>query len=617
VSSRALCPLYLLKKPKYSSYFAMPPKKPKEPRESDSRDDGNKDDKNDSNGSKSDKTGKGGDTGTGRTTRSKAKKNEDEQGSKPGEGPPRPTEEPPAEQRKINVGSYRIQDFRTGSLDDIEWHRSALEADLRRRRDAAAADPDSVRANLLERDRLYAELCKKKKGAVGIVKLRAELQKQVAKCEAAGSNPDRNRKYATALYEDFMYYQNPRNRKAYFKKTKRKTKAEDFLAGRVGKTGVIQGLTSDDHYNQQADPYVRGMRHSHVGVAKRLQRRAVFQELHVHTPRPDQQMTGLGRPPFRPVPPLELKLDTDQIEARRLEVESRTDDETANLEYTTHDERRTAQAQMAALTKSNKGLERIRTTGGAFLAANERSKYWPTSYDCLGIVSGGRLPNIAAIDDTEVDDMPDADGFVANVDEENETPISPDEVFEFVRLKRPQPEYQVENMLMTTGWSEASMGRREWHEHHHLPPPSEVGSPPLAAQAEIHLDTVPDVLNLHVLTSAERETYRDRLEDHYGMLEDNWPRTGLRVPYDPESFDHVRNPSQENVGWVHPLLKGPVDLRKWEGKSDGGDYGDDLESDDEGDLFRNSYLECSRAPGGAANPSGGGADGEESKAPTE
>jgi hypothetical protein len=364
---------------------------------------------------------------------------------------------------------------------------------------------------------------------------------------------------------------------------------------------MVKGLTGDENYNRQAEPYVRGMRRSHVGAADRLRSRAIYQELHIYTPRQRRQGSRLGRPTFRPLPPIELRLNNDQIEARRREVDNRIDDDTTDLEFRTHEERCAAQAEMDALTRRSAQLDRMRTAGGVFLAARERFDDWPTSYKCLGIVTNGKIPNIPAKVTTEGDDddMPDAEDFVKNKDDgADTTPISPDQLFEFARRKRPQREYEDKDMYVTTAWAEADAGRREWHEYQFLAPSSEVGSPPLAAQSEIDIDTVPDVLDTRVLTSFERETYRDRQEDHYGLLEGNWPRTGLRVPYDPKSFDHVRDQRSENVGWIHPLLKVPVDLGEWEGNHDSDDGSSGDESDDEGDLFRESYMECSQAQGG-------------------
>jgi hypothetical protein len=141
---------------------------------------------------------------------------------------------------------------------------------------------------------------------------------------------------------------------------------------------MVKGLTGDENYNRQAEPYVRGMRRSHVGAADRLRSRAIYQELHIYTPRQRRQGSGLGRPTFRPLPPIELRLNNDQIEARRREVDNRID------------------AEMDALTRRSAQLDRMRTAGGVFLAARERFDDWPTSYKCLGIVTNGKIPNIPA-----------------------------------------------------------------------------------------------------------------------------------------------------------------------------------------------------------------------------
>jgi hypothetical protein len=51
--------------------------------------------------------------------------------------------------------------------------------------------------------------------------------------------------------------------------------------------------------------------------------------------------------------------------------------------------------------------------------------------------------------------MPDAEDFVKNKDDgADTTPISPDQLFEFARRKRPQREYEDKDMYVTTAWAE-------------------------------------------------------------------------------------------------------------------------------------------------------------------
>ena len=146
------------------------------------------------------------------------------------------------------------------------------------------------------------------------------------------------------------------------------------------------------------------------------------------------------------------------------------------------------------------------------------------------------------------------------------------------------------------------------------------------------------------LPSQERDIYRSRLYDHYGLMhnrgsenrESQWPRFGVRIPYEPMTFDDLRLKIQSNdeapaeVGNVVEDLDGPTtniiakdaklrtaqeiramavpiierSQRAW-GRfpteppgGDGGGSGEE-ESDDEGDLFTISYTQST---GAANNP---------------
>ncbi|KAF1911467.1 hypothetical protein BDU57DRAFT_104957 [Ampelomyces quisqualis] len=111
------------------------------------------------------------------------------------------------------------------------------------------------------------------------------------------------------------------------------------------------------------------------------------------------------------------------------------------------------------------------------------------------------------------------------------------------------------------------------------------------------MNTVPGVLEVKVLTLAERETFRDRQEDHYGLIEENWPRVGLRVPYFSKSFSRmgprgplVTVPEPRLVQNIHPLLQQVVYMKPWDGGQAGPSGMAGIESDDEGDWFREVIL---------------------------
>lgn len=111
------------------------------------------------------------------------------------------------------------------------------------------------------------------------------------------------------------------------------------------------------------------------------------------------------------------------------------------------------------------------------------------------------------------------------------------------------------------------------------------------------------------IASSGRETYRSRLEDHYGRLRNgalNWPKFGVRVPYAPFTImdDVVRSISgtsskrefpvtrsmaiplidRSQRGWALP----DIDFQSEKVVKRGVD--EESDSDDDGDLFLNSYL---------------------------
>jgi hypothetical protein len=123
------------------------------------------------------------------------------------------------------------------------------------------------------------------------------------------------------------------------------------------------------------------------------------------------------------------------------------------------------------------------------------------------------------------------------------------------------------------------------------------------------MDTIPDVLDLKVVTSAERETYRHRQEDQYGLIEESWPRVGMRVPYDPESYSSMEPrrslaavSEKKIVQSIHNLIQPVVDLGDWDGGQAGSSGIEGVESDDEGALFCEAYLEGSGTRGDDHDP---------------
>ncbi|KAF2830286.1 hypothetical protein CC86DRAFT_463620 [Ophiobolus disseminans] len=143
--------------------------------------------------------------------------------------------------------------------------------------------------------------------------------------------------------------------------------------------------------------------------------------------------------------------------------------------------------------------------------------------------------------------------------------------------------------------------------------------------------------------------YTERLHDHYGVRQpegqvERWPRLGVRVPYEPRTYDDrkvdperpesddgkgddvakggpanlIAKDARKRATFTMRTLDVPIIKRAQEDwgivdkespsaprskAAQGGDgVGDDEESDDEHDAFRNSYLECSFPGGGLPAP---------------
>ncbi|KAH7082913.1 hypothetical protein BKA63DRAFT_561109 [Paraphoma chrysanthemicola] len=407
-----------------------------------------------------------------------------------------------------------------------------------------------------------------------------------------------NRTYATSVYEDFMYYQNPRHRMNFLKDLeKTPSKSEIALARRLGRIGPIARLTGDPLYNAMIEPYVRGMRLADIGVETQLQGRAIHQELHMRIPGLRRQPVGLGRPRRRPrFPPRDFNLNDEQIEERRRQVDSIEAESPGYLKFRTHAARRKDQLSSNALTKRRRDMDGMRTMTGFFVSAKETPDDWPVSYEYLNVVRNWVRPDVPAGEDEA---YPREVGNISRSPQADDD--SPDERAEFTQDAKPPAQYSDEDMIVASEWAEATTGRREWHAYHRFSPASTVSSPPRTPNAEVEMETVPDVIRGQFLTSAEREIKHDRQEDHYGILESAWPGAALRAPYHPDSYSHM---SEGVVHSVHPLLQEPRNATAQ--LADGSNHDEEDfdesgadESDDEGDLFRQSYVQGSQFEAGS------------------
>ncbi|OAL06343.1 hypothetical protein IQ06DRAFT_290303 [Phaeosphaeriaceae sp. SRC1lsM3a] len=193
--------------------------------------------------------------------------------------------------------------------------------------------------------------------------------------------------------------------------------------------------------------------------------------------------------------------------------------------------------------------------------------------------------------------------------------------------------------------------------------PALTSKDPVAAKVE---DMTIESSGRAIMPASGIGTYRNRLEDHYGLKpyrNSRWPKRGIRIPYEPFTHDDLKVdtdkethdsdievPDGQDGGANEPDLTdldkkekniapdankrsafsfrsmdvpvfhqacqdwGKVDESPPPGQPGSEDGGDDEESEDEGDKFRKSYMEAIR-PSGPTAPSGVG-EGENASAGT-
>ena len=331
-------------------------------------------------------------------------------------------------------------------------------------------------------------------------------------------------------------------------------------------------------------------------------------------------------------------------------------------------------------------FHRIQTDHGVFIAALECSRDWLTSYDCLDYVQSGSITTkfeLSAVRDENFIEHSDTDEpGLDNADRSSLVKAKIDYPYEQREFfKEKELLERLDHRQFTTDWAEATDGRREWHVGMVFDPSSPVLSPPHSPTRPTDPDTIPvtgddentffvdpairrcshnneqcrawwthspdECWVVHTETISQptdrleinpprfsqipfksREAYQARLRDHYGRrfipagLE--WPRVGVRVPYEPttiadfrrtrkrkrgaENGEGVNEPTDGSnrvlQGWgslAVPFITEPQrpwnsdpDTRNFDGGYDvggGGDRSDGPSSDDENDLFRISYQE--------------------------
>jgi hypothetical protein len=192
---------------------------------------------------------------------------------------------------------------------------------------------------------------------------------------------------------------------------------------------------------------------------------------------------------------------------------------------------------------------------------------------------------------------------------------------EFCAGKREEKEYR---HIYTTAWAETTYGRRERkHVHMMVQPSSPVESPPHSPiSPETILADLPKVI-------PDSRKYDQKIRDQYGVRYPQWPQFsasrksygggGYKVAYGPLDIDalpenlrpqafEVKNLLDQKSMFILPAPDGTSMRLLREALNE--PYGsplsesppvEDEESDDEGDLFRVSYIEGSRVEGGGGD----------------
>jgi hypothetical protein len=368
-------------------------------------------------------------------------------------------------------------------------------------------------------------------------------------------------------------------------------------------------------------------------------------ELHVRVPATRRTRVGLGQPdPPVDLPAIELHVNREAIEAKRKYIEDKN--EMRGVEGS-HSERRAREVESLARLPTNLYVNNIvptagnwrpgrtRLESGVFLSAGETSRDWITSFDHPDLVKPGVIPvephlfagpsikntNSENIMNDETRDMLGEN--TTRLEERQQNDGVDGLLNEFCEPKRPHKSFR---LVETTVWSEATYGRREReYAYMDVRPPSPVVSPPHSpiypqktAEHTIHIPA--DVPR----ESARFEEYRKKFKDQYGVnyrdfphFRDAQPGHGYKIAYEPLDLAALpENLQAKCLTGEEPLLdeNGCFRLPAPEGTSmrllreasqqpyqpprrcsQSSDNVDDDESEDEGDLFRQSYLEGAKS----------------------
>jgi hypothetical protein len=437
---------------------------------------------------------------------------------------------------------------------------------------------------------------------------------------------------ATAMYEDSLYFRVPERRKHY----REHIDEEGNIIKRPIKRGAPAALWMDTGYGDELRATFESYERHYVGMTEETNVAAIGpRELHLRVPTTRRTLVGLGQPhPATTIAPINLRFNTEAIEARRREVED--DSENGKNVATdgtpmeeTHTERRAREVELIGHCPTSiyvsetiptaRNVDRMKLDSGLLLSAGETSYDWNESYDQMDIVKLGSLaaePHM--IDDKDARKLVEKIGIPADSEEEEPQGSDAEGVMnEFSKTKRPHRRFELRT---TTPWAEEMYGRREReHAYMDIRPPSPVLSPP-------HSPIFPSKTaagTLHIPVDVSRDhpnfkEYRSSFKDQYSVNFRDWPhfktalegkgRTVIYEPLDipslPDRQQELCNndpvPLDERGRFAIPAPQGTgmrllrEALRQpYEEPIRPELPGRQVESDDEGDLFRQSYLEGS------------------------
>ncbi|KAF2874362.1 hypothetical protein BDV95DRAFT_592452 [Massariosphaeria phaeospora] len=451
---------------------------------------------------------------------------------------------------------------------------------------------------------------------------RRDLKKAKEKAEdvkfknatASQHNKHTDRMEAEAVYEDFLYYQNP---------TMRFQMSEDVSKPNIRGVAVLGGVTKK--IIRSATEYCSQFKEKGIGTCQSIdgKLRPSHDQLHWLTPVWRRGPSGHGRPePRSRWPPYQLHLDEEGFESRRREIEDMRGEVELNTNegrvyHASHSERRMKECKMFEQLSSERStiadaFRNTRTKKRVHISAAERSDDWPISYDCLGIVKSGYFAMIppknhkASNENSEKTNPKEKDGESIKLPSRNtrgnaapqvvEDPgrylIPESQFFEFDARKPEEPRPKSYERQISTPWAEATNGRREFHVYNQRAPPSPVDSPPhspisdvdvyrdVAQYVDVNIDddisssnslfdkfldeNMPTTLTIPVDVSPsdnDHEMYRKKFTDHYGVKEPEWPQfssrgigRGIRVPYGPVDVLSL----SENEQAKYPMPEGLI-----------------------------------------------------------